>query len=69
LWNSSTGKAFRLSRKVIVNSDVKVITWPTVALDKELTKQRTILLGIFLGFGFVFLLMFGMIFFDLLKKF
>jgi ferredoxin len=59
----------RLSCQVMVNSDVKVMTWPTVMLDKELTKQRTILLGIFLGFGLVFLLMFGMIFFDLLKKF
>jgi ferredoxin len=59
----------RLSCQVMVNSDVKVMTRPTVALDKELTKQRTILLGIFLGFGLVFLSLFGMIFFDLLKKF
>jgi len=59
----------RLSCRVTVNADIKVLTRPTVELDKELTKQRIILTGIFLGFGLVFLLMFGMIFLDLLKKF
>ena len=59
----------RLACQVTVNGDVRVMTRPNVELDKELTKQRIILSGIFLGFGLVFLLMFGMIFFDLLKKF
>jgi ferredoxin len=59
----------RLSCRVTVTADIKVLTQPAVELDKELTKQRTILTGIFLGFGLVFLLMFGMIFLDLLKKF
>jgi ferredoxin len=59
----------RLSCQVRVNADAKVVTRPATELDRELTKQRTILFGIFSAFGLVFLLMFGMIFFDLLKKF
>ena len=59
----------RLSCQVAVNGDIKVVTRPSVEFDKELTKQRVILFGIFSGFGLVFLLMLGMIAFDLLKKF
>jgi len=59
----------RLSCQVTVNGDVKVLTRPNTEHDKELTKQRTILFAIFSGFGLVFLFMFGLIFFDLLKKF
>ena len=59
----------RLSCQVTVNGDVKVLTRPNTELDKELTKQRVILFGIFSGFGLVFLFMLGLIVFDLLKKF
>ncbi len=59
----------RLSCQVTIIGDMKVLTQPTVELDKELTKQRTILFVIFSGFGIVFLLMLGLIVFDLLKKF
>jgi ferredoxin len=61
--------SLRLSCQVTVNADVKVVTRPSIELDKGLTKQRMVLFGIFSGFGLVLLLMFGMIFFDLLKKF
>lgn len=59
----------RLSCQVNVNGDVKVMTQPRVDMDKELTRQRAILFGIFSGFGLVFLFMFALIVFDLLKKF
>ena len=59
----------RLSCQVTVNGDLKVLTQPNVELDKELTKQRVVLFGIFSGFGLIFLIMLGMIFLDLLKKF
>ncbi len=61
--------SLRLSCQVSVNGDVKVLTQPKGELDKDLTKQRFALFGIFTGFGLVFLLMIGMIVFDLLKKF
>ena len=59
----------RLSCQVIVNGDIKVVTQPRVELDKDLTKQRFALFGIFSGFGLVFLFMLALIVFDLLKKF
>ena len=58
----------RLSCQVTVSNDVKVLTRPNTEPDKELTRQRITLFGIFSGFGLVFLLMLGMIVFDLLKK-
>jgi ferredoxin len=61
--------SLRLSCQVTVMGDVKVLTQPQVGLDREATKQRLILFGIFSGFGLVFLFMLALIFFDLLKKF
>ena len=59
----------RLSCQVAVNGDIKVLTQPNTELDKEMTKERVILFGIFSAFGLFFLSLLGMIVFDLLKKF
>jgi ferredoxin len=61
--------SLRLSCQVTVNGDIKVMTQPNTELDRELTKERLTLFGIFSAFGLVFLAMLGMIVFDLLKKF
>ena len=61
--------SLRLSCQVAVSGDIKVLTQPNTGLDKELTKGRVILFGIFSAFGLFFLGLLGMIVFDLLKKF
>jgi hypothetical protein len=62
-------RKFALKYQIAVKADVKVLTRPSIEPEKELTKQRTILFGMFLGFGLVFFVMFGTIFLNLRKKF
>ncbi len=58
---------YRLSCQVAVKGDVIVRTRPVYELDKEETKTRVTLLGIYGVFGLIFLGMFVLMFLDLIK--
>ncbi len=61
--------SYRLSCQVTVNGDIIVRTRPVFELDKEETKTRLTLLGIYGVFGLIFLGMFVLMFLDLIKLF
>jgi ferredoxin len=62
-------KNVRLACQTSVTGDMVVKTHPVRPVDREETKQRIAMLGIAAVFALVFLGMFGILFFDMIKKF
>ena len=62
-------KNIRLACQTSVTADMVVRTHPVRAVDREETKQRIALLGIATVFTLAFLGMFGVLFFDMIKRF
>ncbi len=62
-------KNIRLSCQTTVTGDMVVRTHPERPVDAAETKQRVALLGIAAAFTLVFLGMFGVLFFDMIKRF
>jgi ferredoxin len=59
----------RLACQTTITGDMVVKTHPVRATDREQTKERVTLLGISTFFALTFLAMFGILFFDMIKKF
>jgi len=62
-------KNIRLACQTSVTGDMTVKTHPVRPVDVQETKQRVALLGIAAVFAIAFLGMFGVLFFDMIKKF
>jgi ferredoxin len=62
-------KNVRLACQTSVTGDMVVKTHPVRPVDREETKQRIAMLGIAAVFALVFLGMFGILFFDMIKRF
>jgi ferredoxin len=62
-------KDARLACQTTVTGDMVVRTHPVMVTDKQQTRQRVTLLGISTFFALTFLAMFGILFFDMIKKF
>ena len=62
-------KNIRLACQTSVTGDMVVKTHPVRPVDVQETKQRIALLGIAAVFTLVFLGMFGILFFDMIKRF
>ena len=62
-------KNLRLACQTSVTGDMVVKTHPVRPVDVQETKQRIAFLGIAAVFTLVFLGMFGILFFDMIKKF
>ena len=63
------GKNMRLACQTTVTGDMTVRTHPVRSVDREETKQRVALLGIAAAFTLAFLGIFGVLFFDMIKRF
>ncbi|HUI11784.1 MAG TPA: 2Fe-2S iron-sulfur cluster-binding protein [Bacteroidota bacterium] len=63
------GKNIRLACQTTVNGDMTVKTHPDRPVDREETRRRFTLLGIAAAFMIAFLGMFGVLFFDMIKRF
>jgi ferredoxin len=62
-------KNIRLACQTSITGDMVVKTHPVRPVDVQETKQRIALLGIAAVFTLVFLGMFGILFFDMIKRF
>ena len=62
-------KSLRLACQTSVTGDMVVKPHPARAVDVQETKQRIAMLGIAAVFTLVFLGMFGILFFDMIKRF
>jgi len=62
-------KTHRLACQTIVTGDMVVRTHPARTVDVHETKQRIALLGIAAVFALAFVGMFGILFFDMIKRF
>jgi len=62
-------KNTRLACQTTVAGDMVVKTHPVIITDRQKTRERVTLLGISTFFALTFLAMFGILFFDMIKKF
>jgi uncharacterized 2Fe-2S/4Fe-4S cluster protein (DUF4445 family) len=62
-------KNIRLACQTSVTGDMVVKTHPVRPVNAQETKQRLALMGIAAVFALVFLGMFGVLFFDMIKRF
>jgi ferredoxin len=61
-------KNLRLSCQTTVTGDMTVKTFPVRPLDAAVTKERLSLLAVSVVFGLALLVIFGYLFFDMIKK-